>query len=221
MVGTITPGYNAIVYVTDSTAAATFTTEATTQTGSGKIYTITDNAYDTEPVTKLIHPTLALTQNWSVTPTGPVIVNRLKNQVVSASNEGAKTLTLTGHYINVAPLLYCNDYSFSGDKTLIDETPFNSKYQAVRGSPAKCSGTLSNFFDATAVAGLSIAPYFTTQMLAEATFAIKLYVHANLSLLVWAAIDKENLKAAVDGDQEEIVGWHGVADAEGHVMSRL
>ena len=83
------------------------------------------------------------------------------------------------------------------------------------------TGTIGTFYDPTESAALSIAPYFNTEMLADATIAIKLYVNANLSLLAWALISDEELKAVLDGNLEQTISWEGDSDAEGHIISRV
>lgn len=215
MVATITAGKGAVVYV--SGAPATLTTEATTKSGSNKIFQITD------PTKQVLDPTYAITQNWSSGPAGTVTINRLTGTFTSSVDEGSKTLTISGKYLPMAAFIYARDFSMKIDPRIMDITPLGQSYQTVYRGSSGVSGTLSSFYDPAEVTEFTpdITKYFTTEMIADATVAIKLYVHANLSILAWATINSEELKAAVDGLQEDVVGWEGTRDANGNVLSRV
>jgi hypothetical protein len=223
MVGVITPGHHAIVYV-GTPAETTMTTEATTMSGAGKIFQIT------APLKRVCAPTATQTQNWGTTPTGPITVNRLTGTWTSAADETTHApLTITGKYIEMAQLLYCNDFTMDIDAKLTDTTPFGQNFQAVNRGLAEVSGVLGDFFDPTQIPSgtppaaftAGIANFFEIESVANAVFAIQFYVHANLSILAWANIEKYDLKAVVDGAQEETIAWNGMRDLEGHVVSRL
>lgn len=214
MAAIITAGHHAIVYV--SGAPATMTTEPTTKATGNKIFQIT------EPTHRVIDPTFALTQNWSVGPTGTsILINRLTGTVTSDVDETTHTLTLSGKYLEMQPVLYCKDFSMDGSGKLNEITPFNQNYQSVLGGLHDVTGTLSNFYDPLEVAALTTPVYFNTKLMADATIAVKLKVHANLEVLAWAVIDSEELKNAIDGVLEQTISWSGSKDLEGHVFSRL
>jgi len=214
MVATVTQGRKAVVYV--SGTPTTLTTEPTTK------IVPTPSVYQITAATKrVLDPNFAQTQNWSLGPTGTITVNRLLGEFISTADETTHTLTITGKYLPMAPLLYCHDFSLSIKPKITDVTPFNQNFQSIMTDMNDVTGTLSNFYDPTESAALTIAPYFNTQFIANATIAIELYVNANLSLLAWAVISGEDLKAALDGVIDQTISWEGDADNEGRILSRL
>jgi hypothetical protein len=215
MAAVITPGHHAVIYVSGADAGTSFTTEATTKDATGKIYTIDAAAKS------VWHPTTTITQHWSAGPTGTITVSRLTGQLISTADEAAHTVTVDGKFLEMQPVLYCKDFSMAAGPKLTDITPFNRNYQSMTRGLSDISGTLSNFYDPVEVAAFTpaIPVYFNTKMLADTTIALKLYVHATLSLLAWAVLDSEDLKAAIDGVLDQTISWSGAKDAEGHVFS--
>ena len=213
MAPTITAGHHAVVYI--SGTPASLSTEATTKSGSNKIFQITAAAK------QVLDPNYTQTQNWSAGPSGTITLNRLTGTWTSTADETTHTMTVTGKYLPMTPLLYANDFSLSMKPKITDQTPFNQPYQSVAKSVRDVTGTIGTFYDPTESAALTIAPYFNTEMLADATIAIKLYVNANLSLLAWALISDEELKAVLDGNLEQTISWEGDSDADGHIISRV
>ena len=213
MAPTITAGHHAVVYI--SGTPTSMSTEATTKSGSNKIFQITN------PVKQVLDPNYTQTQNWSAGPTGTITLNRLTGTFTSTADETTHTMTVSGKYLPMTPLLYANDFSLSIKTKDTDQTPFNQPYQSVAKVVRDVAGTIGTFYDPTESAALSIAPYFNVEMLADATIAIKLYANANLSLLTWALISDEELKAVLEGNLEQTISWEGDSDADGHIISRL
>jgi hypothetical protein len=213
MAATITAGHHAVVYI--SGTPTSMSTEATTKSGSNKIFQIT------AATKQVLDPNYTQTQNWSAGPTGTITLNRLTGTFTSTADETTHTMTVTGKYLPMTPLLYANDFSLSIKTKATDQTPFNQPYQSVAKVVRDVTGTIGTFYDPTESAALSIAPYFNVEMLADATIALQLYVNANLSLLAWALISDEELKAVLDGNLEQTISWEGDADADGHIISRL
>jgi hypothetical protein len=211
MAATITAGHHAIIYA--SGTAATLTSEPCTNLSIHKVYQITAAAK------QVLSPTYAVTTNG----TGAFTVNRLTGTLTFATDQTAnEPITLTGKYLPMGQLLYAKDFSLSMKIKAVETTPFGQNYQALARGLNDANGTIGTFYDPTEVASLSVAPYWNTQMLADATIAIKFYVSANYSFLAWAEIDTEELKAAIDGGSvEQTISWSGVADADGHEVSRL
>jgi hypothetical protein len=208
MAATITPGHHAVVYA--SGTAATLTNEATTVVTANTVFQITTAAR------RVIDPSYAVTTNG----TGAVTVNRLTGTLTFATTQ-TPPITISGKYLPISPVLYCKEFSMDSKPKLVEITPLNQNYQGMTRGLSDVSGTISNFYDPLEVAGLSIPVYFNTEMLADATIAIKLYVHATLSLIAWAVIDKEELKAAIDGVLEQTIDWSGAKDLEGNVFAAL
>ena len=117
-------------------------------------------------------------------------------------------------------LLYAKDFSLSIKPKTTETTPFNQNYQALARGVSDVNGTIGTFYDPTEIASLSLTPYWTTEMLADAVVAIKFHTPI-YDLLAWAEIDSQELKDAIDGMLEETIGWSGASDADGHVISRL
>jgi hypothetical protein len=211
MAATITAGHHAIIYA--SGTAATLTNEVCTNLSAHKVYQITAASK------QVLSPTYAVTTNG----TGAFTVNRLTGTLTFAADQTAnEPITLTGKYLPMGQLLYAKDFSLSMKIKAVETTPFGQNYQSLARGLNDANGTIGTFYDPTEVASLSVAPYWNTQMLADATIAIKFYVSANYSFLAWAEIDTEELKAAIDGGSvEQTISWSGVADADGHEVSRL
>jgi hypothetical protein len=210
MAATITAGHHAIIYA--SGTEATLTSEPCTNLSIHKVYQITAAAK------QVLSPTYAVTTNG----TGAFTVNRLTGTLTFATDQTTnEPITLTGKYLPMGQLLYAKDFSLSIKPKITDITPFGQNYQTVTRSLNDVNGTIGTFYDPTEVATLSIAPYWNTEMLADATIAIKFYMSANYSLLAWALMDSEELKDAVDGVLEQTISWSGDSDADGHIVSRL
>jgi hypothetical protein len=204
-------------------AETVMTLEPTTMSGAGKIFQIT------APLKRVCAPVTTQTQNWATAPTGPITVNRLTGTWTSAADETTHIpLTITGKYLEMAQLLYCNEFTMEITPKIVETTPFAQNFQSVNRGLSEVSGTLGTFFDPAEIpttappAGFTVGVpnYFSAQTIANAVIAVQFYVHANLSILSWANIDKYDLKAAIEGMQEETIAWNGMRDAEGHVVSR-
>jgi hypothetical protein len=210
MAATITAGHHAIVYA--SGTAAVLTNEACTNLSIHKVYQIT------AATKQVLSPTYAVTTNG----TGNFTVNRLTGTLTFAADQTLnEPITVSGEYLPMGQLLYAKDFSLSIKPKITDITPFGQNYQTVTRSLNDVNGTIGTFYDPTEVATLSIAPYWNTEMLADATIAINFYMSANYSLLAWALMDSEELKDAVDGVLEQTISWSGDSDADGHIVSRL
>lgn len=210
MAATITAGHHAIIYA--SGTAATLTSEPCTNLSIHKVYQITAAAK------QVLSPTYAVTTNG----TGNFTVNRLTGTLTFAADQTTnEPINVSGKYLPMGQLLYAKDFSLSIKPKITDITPFGQNCQTVTRSLNDVNGTIGTFYDPTEVATLSIAPYWNTEMLADATIAINFYMSANYSLLAWALMDSEELKDAVDGVLEQTISWSGDSDADGHIVSRL
>ena len=209
MAATITAGHHAIIYA--SGTAATLTSEPCTNLSIHKVYQITAAAK------QVLSPTYAVSTNGS----GNYTVNRLTGTLTFASDQtGNEPINITGKYLPMGQLLYAKDFSLSIKPKTTETTPFNQNYQALARGVSDVNGTIGTFYDPTEIASLSLTPYWTTEMLADAVVAIKFHTPI-YDLLAWAEIDSQELKDAIDGMLEETIGWSGASDADGHVISRL
>ena len=209
MAPTITAGHHAIIYA--SGTAATLTNEVCTNLSAHKVYQITAAAK------QVLSPTYAVSTNG----TGNYTVNRLTGTLTFASDQtGYEQINITGKYLPMGQLLYAKDFSLSIKPKTTETTPFNQNYQALARGVSDVNGTIGTFYDPTEIASLSLTPYWTTEMLADAVVAIKFHTPI-YDLLAWAEIDSQELKDAIDGMLEETIGWSGASDADGHVISRL
>ena len=209
MAPTITAGHHAIIYA--SGTAATLTNEVCTNLSAHKVYQITAAAK------QVLSPTYAVSTNG----TGNYTVNRLTGTLTFASDQTVnEQINITGKYLPMGQLLYAKDFSLSIKPKTTETTPFNQNYQALARGVSDVNGTIGTFYDPTEIASLSLTPYWTTEMLADAVVAIKFHTPI-YDLLAWAEIDSQELKDAIDGMLEETIGWSGASDADGHVISRL
>ena len=206
MVLTITPGYAAEVLV--SGTSAVLTGQAMTEVVAHTVYQITD------ATKRVLDPQYAVTTSG----TGPFTVNRLTG-TLTFTNAQTPPVTVTGEYLPMAQVLYAHDYSISIKPKTNPTTPFFSQYQALMHGIVDASGTLSSYLDPAEIVALSLPNYFRTNILADATIAIKFYMNTGFNLVAWAELDGDAFTQAIDGVVDEAITWSGDADADGRVVA--
>ena len=192
-----------------SGAAVTFTTEATTTVTANTVYQITD-------ATKRVwDPTAAITVYKDAVSQSPTLytINRLTGTITFTADQGASVITVSGSYLPLSLAAEAKEYSYDRTAQMLEDNAFgDSDVTRVMGLQ-DVSGTIGRWW--------SVDTYFTDALLAGNPVVIEFWSDSTLAFdrRCWALLEKDEMKAAIEGLIEESVTFNGTPDADGRILS--
>ncbi len=203
-----TAGKHALVKV--SGVAIAFVDEAFTDSGDHKTYQITS-------ATKRVwDPLIAIAVKVGGVLTAEVYtVDRLRGRIIFANiDAGRGAVTVSGSYLPLSTAIRAKAYAWSLMQTLLDDTDFEDTGFITRNTGLHdVSGTIGRW--------KSTDTYFADTLVAGLPVVIEFFLAASgtADLVVWALLDKDDVKSAVAGLVEEDISFQGTTDADFRVAS--
>ena len=176
-----------------SGVATSMTAEATTATGniSYQISNAVKQVLDRDTAPTVLDGGVATTEDYSV--------NYL-NGTVTFTTATPRTITITGKYLPMTTAAYAHVMSHSKVCDLLDYNRFGQTNKSRIPGLKSASGTLSQFNVADT--------YYATALGAGVPIVLEiLSATGDLPDRYWALLDSDELQAAIDGMQDEVITW--------------
>lgn len=176
-----------------SGAATSMTAEATTHTGniSYQINNTAKRVLDRDTPPTVLDGGVATTEDYSV--------NYL-NGAVTFTTATPRTITITGKYLPMTTAAYAHVMSHSKVCDLLDYNRFGQTNKSRIPGLKSASGTLSQFNVADT--------YYATALAAGVPIVLEiLSATGDLPDRYWALLESDELQAAIDGVQDEVITW--------------
>jgi hypothetical protein len=141
-------------------------------------------------------------------------INRLTGTVTfSPALTGTPLVRVSGSYLPLSVVAEASEYSYSLTAKNADYPRLGDVYATRVQTLKDVSGSLSRWYAAD--------PYFTNALTAETPVLLEFYASSASApdLRCWAVVNKEEIKAALDGLTETTVSWDGASDTEGRSIS--
>ena len=184
-----------------------FTTQATTTTDNEN-YQITDTTKNVWGMNSVIEVYVGGVLQASTLYS----LNRLAGKITFLT-VAARTVTVSGSYLPVVPVVQAHEFDYVLTATNIDSTIFGDQFIERTQGLKDVTGTLSKFYDGS--------DYFSNTLIADNDFVIEFYniATAGATFRVWAKIDKGDIDAAVDGVVQQKVDFSSTNDIDYNCFS--